>query len=113
MFAFNEEKLRYLLEKLKFQLDKKADKLQIAKKVAAGTPDALVVVDANPGDGQIAIGDPRLVGSGAVEGDYVNIVQKGLSTNDFTNEDKQKLQDIKLITEGQIDTAFTAAGFDI
>ena len=64
-------------------------------------------------DNQIAIDDPRLVGSGAVEGDYVHIVQKGLSSNDYTDEDKQKLQDIKLITEGQIDTAFTAAGFDI
>ena len=64
-------------------------------------------------DTQIAIDDPRLVGSGAVEGNYVNIIQKGLSTNDFTNEEKEKLQNIELITEGQIDTAFTAAGFDI
>ena len=94
MFAFNEEKLKYLLEKLKFQLDKKADKLQIAKKVAAGTPDALVVVDANPGDGQIAIDDPRLNGSGAIVGDSVSLLDGVLSQANLTLDEKALLKDI-------------------
>ena len=94
MFAFNEEKLKYLLEKLKFQLDKKADKLQIAKKVAAGTPDALVVVDTNPGDGQIAIDDPRLNGSGAIVGDSVSLLDGVLSQANLTLDEKALLKDI-------------------
>ena len=64
-------------------------------------------------DTQIAIDDPRLIGSGAIERDYVNIIQKGLSSNDYTDEDKQKLQNIELITKEQIDIAFNAAGFNI
>jgi hypothetical protein len=64
-------------------------------------------------DTQIAIDDPRLNGSGAVEGDYINIIQKGLSSNDYTNAEKEKLASIELITEEQINAAFTAAGFNI
>jgi hypothetical protein len=38
---------------------------------------------------------------------------KGLSTNDYTTEEKEKLASIELITKDQIDAAFIAAGFNI
>ena len=105
------------LDELEELLANKIDKEEGAVKAENqdGSEGLLVVASGAVTDPntQIAIDDPRLVGSGVVEGNYVNIVQKGLSTNDFTNEEKEKLQNIELITEGQIDAAFTGAGFDI
>ena len=37
----------------------------------------------------------------------------GLSSNDYTAEEKEKLANIKLVTEAEIDAAFVAAGFNI
>ena len=38
---------------------------------------------------------------------------KGLSSNDYTNEEKEKLANISLVTKEQIDAAFVTAGFNI
>ena len=94
MFAFNEERLKYLLEKLKLQLDKKSDKIQIAKIVEPGTNNALEVVNANPTGNQIAINDARLNGSGAEVGDSVQLMDGVLSEADFTLEEKTLLKNI-------------------
>ena len=94
MFVFNNDRLKYLLEKLKLQFDKKADKIQIAKVVEAGAQGALEVVDANPGANQIAIDDPRLNGSGAEVGEHIQLIDGVLSEADFTLEEKALLKDI-------------------
>ena len=94
MFVFNDDRLKYLLEKLKLQFDKKADKIQIAKVVEAGAPNALEVVNTNPGANQIAIDDPRINGSGAEVGDKIQLIDGVLSEADFTLEEKALLKDI-------------------
>lgn len=94
MFIFDKNKLIYLLEKLKFQFDKKVNKTQVVKIVEAGAVNALEVVDANPTDNQIAIDDVRLDGSGAVIGDNVVLTDGVLSEENFTLEEKALLKEI-------------------
>lgn len=49
----------------------------------------------------------------ALDGKVDKVDGMGLSANDYTNEDKAKLDSIALVTEAEIDAAFVAAGFDI
>ena len=66
-------------------------------------------------DSQMAIDDIRLEGVNVQIGDFVNVIQKGLSTNDFTDADKEKLNSINIraITEPEINDILIAAGFSI
>ena len=59
---FNEERLEYLLTKIKLLLDEKVNKAQIAVKPAVpGTAGlAVIAAGATPSGSQIALDDPRI-----------------------------------------------------
>ena len=95
MFVFNEERLKYLLEKIKLLLDEKINKGQIAVKPAVQGTAGLTVIAAGvtPSGSQIALDDPRIKDNVQV-GDIVVLVDGVLSEENLTRPEKDILEDL-------------------
>ena len=95
MFVFNEERLEYLLAKIKLLLDEKVNKAQIAVKPAVqGTAGLTVIADGStPAGSQIALDDPR-ISDDVQEGDTVILVDGVLSQESLTKPEKDILAEL-------------------
>ena len=95
MFVFNEEKLQYLLSKLKSQLDKKINKERYGVIVQDANNGGLKVVDGTPAnETEISLTDAQRLNPNAQAGNFIEVKDKGLSEVELTVEEKELLQDL-------------------
>jgi hypothetical protein len=100
VFTFNEERLGYLLNKLKLELDKKIDKDKYIKELVKNDAGAFEIVadDKDPFDAasMIKVSDAKALVPELEEGDKANAVfaDKQLSEAVFTDKEKEALKEI-------------------
>ena len=95
MFVFNEERLQYLLNKLKSQFDNKLSKERFGIVVQDVSNGGLKVVDSIPIDNtEISLTEALLLNPNVQEGDFIKIKDKGLSEVELTAEEKELLRNL-------------------
>jgi hypothetical protein len=88
MFVFNNERLQYLLEKLKVQFDNKLDKKQYGIIVQDASNGGLKVVNGTPAiDTEISLADAQLLNPNAQAGNFIEVKDKGLVEVELTPEE--------------------------
>ena len=95
MFVFNNERLQYLLEKLKLQFDNKLDKKQYGIIVQDSSNGGLKVVNGTPTNNtEISLADAQLLNSNVQAGNFIEVKDKGLVEVELTPEEKELLQNL-------------------